>query len=337
MARHAARVTTPPPDLAAGLDALADEVDGRRLANTVERLSARYRAGAGPGGPLQPGEAAAYAVTRLPATWAASRAALRALAVATPGAAPETLLDAGGGSGAALWAAAEVFPLLRAATVVERDPAMTAVGRRLAAGATHPVVRGAVWLPGDLTSPVALPRADLALAAYALGELDEADLPAVTARLAAAAASVVVVEPGTPRGYRTILAVRAGLLAAGHTVAAPCPHDGPCPLAGRDWCHVAARVTRSPAHRRAKQGALGHEDEKLSYVATTTASARPATHRVLRHPQLRTGHVLLELCTVEGGVEHRTVAKREGGVYRRARNLRWGDVWEDPAEISPSG
>jgi ribosomal protein RSM22 (predicted rRNA methylase) len=46
--------------------------------------------------------------------------------------------------------------------------------------------------------------------------------------------------------------------------------------------------------------------------------------RVLRHPQVRPGHVLLELCTDEGVVRE-TVSKRHRERYRRARKVSWGE------------
>ena len=67
-----------------------------------------------------------------------------------------------------------------------------------------------------------LPRADLVTLSYVLGELSEVDQSAVLERVAGAAAElVVIVEPGTPAGYRRILAARSALLAAGLTVLAP--------------------------------------------------------------------------------------------------------------------
>jgi len=51
--------------------------------------------------------------------------------------------------------------------------------------------------------------------------------------------------------------------------------------------------------------------------------------RVVRWPMKRSGHVVLDLCSAEGGMERRVVAKSHGaaGGYRRARELGWGDVF----------
>src|SRR5204862_6971891 len=130
--------------------------------------------------------------------------------------------------------------------------------------------------------------------AFVLGEL-AAPSETVERAWTATAGAVVVVEPGTPAGYERVLDARDRLIAAGARVVAPCPHDRACPLAGTtDWCHFAVRVARSSAHRRAKEARLGHEDEKFSYVVAARGDARRAAARILRHPQVRPGHIQLE-------------------------------------------
>jgi ribosomal protein RSM22 (predicted rRNA methylase) len=94
-----------------------------------------------------------------------------------------------------------------------------------------------------------------------------------------------------------------------------------------DWCHFAARVSRSSLHRQVKGGSLPYEDEKFSYVAAARFPAAPAASRIVRHPQIRKGQVLLDLCTAEDGLRRETVTKRHGDAYRAARDADWGDAW----------
>jgi len=86
------------------------------------------------------------------------------------------------------------------------------------------------------------------------------------------------------------------------------------------------RLPRTRTHRTAKGAERGFEDEKLSYVVLTR-SPHPHTGnaRVLRRPELHRGHVVLDLCT-PGGLERRTVSKRDGARYKEARKLGWGDT-----------
>ncbi|GAA2672117.1 hypothetical protein GCM10010400_37500 [Streptomyces aculeolatus] len=376
-------------------------VGTRRAGAAVERLIAGYR-GDGPAPALRDrDDVAAYAAYRMPATFQAVRAALRALADAAPGWAPDSHLDVGGGTGAAVWAAAAVWPEggPRPTVVLDRAEPALAPGRELGAGASAPAVRAAQWRrealgaartgtgrvrnqpaddtrhrqpggsggrpadasaggptagsahgPGvgsaDGTAGSAWAPAGLVTVSYVLGELSEDVRREVVAEAARGArGAVVVVEPGTPDGYRRVLAARQQLVEAGFEVLAPCPHSAACPMEGTaDWCHFAARVQRSALHRRVKGGELGHEDEKFSYVAAVrpggtagTGAAAPAAARVVRHPQLRKGLVLLELCTAGEGLARTTVSKRQGPRYRAARDVRWGDAWPPPQDDGHAG
>jgi ribosomal protein RSM22 (predicted rRNA methylase) len=266
----------------------------------------------------------------MPATYAAACAALEQVARAVPALAPVTLLDLGGGTGAASWAAAEVFPTIATATVLDQVPGVLELGRRLAAG--HPILRTTRWQRWRVSD--AFPSADLTTVSYVLGELPAPAAATLVEQAARQAQAVLIVEPGTPAGYGRVLAARELLLASGLTVVAPCPHDARCPLRPPDWCHFAARVNRSALHRRVKGATLGYEDEKFAYVCAVR-SPRPDSlpARVLRQPGQRKGLVQLRLCTPAGVAADEIVSKRAGDRYRAARDLSWGDPWplaQDP-------
>ena len=308
------------------LAALEDAAGGPGLAQAWDELSAGYRAGRPtPAGPaLTDRQAQAYAAGRAPATFAAVAAALGEVAARRPGWTPGTLLDLGAGPGVATWAAAAAFPGLRAATLVERAPAMARLGRELAAAASAPAVRAARWVAADAAHPPG--RADLVVAAYLLGELDERAVPgAVAAWWAAAGGELAIVDAGTRAGFARVRAARDALVAAGATLTAPCPDDGPCPMAGGDWCHFAVRLHRPAAQRALKRAGLGYEDEKFAYVAASRLAPAHAPARVLRHPQARAGHVRFTLCR-GGATETLVVPRSRRSAYRWARHARWGDA-----------
>ena len=116
---------------------------------------------------------------------------------------------------------------------------------------------------------------------------------------------VAIIEPGTMKGFETILALRDNLIAAGGHIIAPCPHERACPMASADkldadWCHFASRFERSSLHRRIKGAELGYEDEKYSYIAASKSPVQLALARIIRHPMRRAGFTQLQLCAEEG-------------------------------------
>lgn len=310
-------------------DALA-AIPARDLAHSVSSLTERYRSGRPVVSPIlgSATDIAAYAAYRMPATYAACRAALAQFSALAADFAPRTQLDVGGGTGAAVWAAADVWPSLERIEVLEQVPKAIELGKRLAGAAPGAAVRTSSWRPFVLGPRPALPPADLVTMSYVLGELPEADREGVVGELAACAEAVAVVEPGTPAGYARVIAARSILIEAGLAIIAPCPHDRQCPLwPGQDWCHFATRINRTSVHRRLKGGSLGYEDEKFSYLVATR-TRRPHAHgRVLRHPRQRKGAVTMTLCAADPGLVTETVFKRDKDLYRRARNADWGDAW----------
>jgi ribosomal protein RSM22 (predicted rRNA methylase) len=323
-------------DLPADLrEALATQLAGQpaeRLRASVARLVEAYRSGDVFAAPIlaSPTDVAAYAAYRMPATFAAVR---RTLASLVPWS-PASLLDLGGGTGAAAWAAAETFESLTEITVVDRVGGALMLGAALAREASSPAVRTAHWITESVDAPTVI-TADLVTVTYVLGELTPAVRPAVVARAMASGSAVAIVEPGTPAGYARILDARAQLIAAGATITAPCPHQAACPLVEGDWCHFGARVNRSSLHRRVKDGELSYEDEKFSFVVAVPAGSGlagpagsgPPYSRVLRRPVARKGMVSLVVCRPDGTAGTQIISKRHGEAYRRARDLSWGDAF----------
>ncbi|OXM51276.1 rRNA methyltransferase [Amycolatopsis thailandensis] len=322
-------VSALPETLRAALDEELGKYPQHRLTQSVERLSTRYRENAPASAPILSSEAdiAAYAGYRMPATYAAVHAVLAEAALRAPGFAPRTQIDIGGGTGAAIWAAADVWPSLEESTVVEQVPGAIELGRRLAGHAGEGAVRGSTWRRGLIDPAGPAPDADLVTLSYVLGELPEARRADVVHWLSAKAGMLVLIEPGTPAGYERIVDARDRLVELGLSLVAPCPHEGACPIPrGKDWCHFSARLPRTGLHRQLKAGTLGFEDEKFSYVVASSTAPERAESRILRHPAKRKGMVSLSLCAGSGLTES-IVTKRHGTAYRAARDAEWGDAW----------
>lgn len=312
------------------------EASQRELAGGVTRASAgalsdRYRDRSATGPRARSREdVAAYAATRLPATYAAVTRVLAEAQARSLSFAPRSQLDLGAGLGAALWAAAETWPSLEQMTAIEREPEMLAAGRRVAASGPAPVATSR-WVRADAGTVQVDGPFDLVTISYMLNELDpRAAVRALETAWAATASGgvLVVVEPGSPDGSRSVLAARERLLELGGFTLAPCPHDRACPLAAPDWCHFAVRLPRSAQHRRAKRAQLGYEDEKFAYTVIAREEMARAPARILRRPLIRPGHVRLALCA-EGGLCDAVVSKRDRDAFDVARKASWGDALDD--------
>ncbi|MFG3238004.1 MULTISPECIES: small ribosomal subunit Rsm22 family protein [unclassified Streptomyces] len=311
------------------LAGLLDGLPPKQAAQAVDRLIANYRGTTPTDAPVlrDRSDVAAYAAYRMPATFEAVRSALAALREAAPDWAPATHTDVGGGTGAASWAVAGAWAGPRTTVLDWAEPAL-ALGRELAGLSGIPGLTAAEWRRARIGAGLELAPTDLITVSYVLKELTADVRTALVDTAAAAAQAVVVVEPGTPDGYARIIEARDRLIAAGLSVAAPCPHDEACPIEpGTDWCHFSARVSRSSLHRQVKGGSLPYEDEKFSYVVATRFAVQPVGARVIRKPQIRKGQVLLDLCTRDEALRRATVTKRHGELYRAARDVAWGDEW----------
>ena len=263
-------------------------------------------------GQLTKEEVEAYLTARMPATLAAISQVLREVhhRIGPIG----SFLDIGAGPGTGLVAANEAFGEIKEAVLIEANVQMIA----------HKVIEGQ-WV-AKKASEAEFPASDLVLFGYSYGEMED---PKILERAWTAARCLVIVEPGTPRGFETILRVRDQLIALGGHMVAPCPHIDRCPWRGtKDWCHFSARLERTREHKHLKQGSLGWEDEKFSYVAFSKESVSLTKGRILRAPQKGSGHLILELCCPEG-VKKKSVTRSEKALYKRAKKLKWGESFSE--------
>jgi ribosomal protein RSM22 (predicted rRNA methylase) len=319
-----------PAELLDAIQQQTDKVDWRKLVQATAQLTARYKA-AEFSSPAIATEAhrAAYLAVRLPATYAALRRVFAEINLRAPQAGIASMLDLGSGPGTALFAASEEFPSLQHATLVEADAQWITLGKHLAEQSESTLAQQAQWLKQDLRSGLACETHDLAVISYTLGELPQAAAEAVLNKAWKCAGKfLVVIEPGTRRGFAAVNAARSALLANAAHIFAPCPHAGACPMAAAgDWCHFSQRVERTQQHRQLKGGDLGYEDEKFSYVVAAKVATPSAGSRIVRHPGKHSGHVQLALCTTQGRIESRTVTRSSKEGYKRARKAEWGDIW----------
>jgi ribosomal protein RSM22 (predicted rRNA methylase) len=314
-----------PAELKAALDGKLRGFSRNDAAGRAASISKIYRDGGGSGAIRSEADALAYALARMPATYAAVTASLNALIETRPDFAPKDLLDIGAGPGTATWAAAEAFPSLRDFTLLDANDALRALALGLVADSFR--LRDVSYERGEARAALAkADTADLVVASYMIGEISNAEQRALAELMwAKTNDTLLVVEPGTPAGYARIIALRERLIAQGAHVAAPCPHDGKCPLQAPDWCHFTQRLQRSRAHKQVKGAELPFEDEKFAYVALTRAAVVQRPSRVLAQPVVSKIEVTAKLCTTDG-LAFRKVPRRAKADYASARRWRWGDA-----------
>ena len=314
-----------PAELKAALGAKLEGLSRQDVVARAAAISKTYREGGNSGTITSETDALAYALARMPATYAALIACLNALQEIRPDFAPHSLLDVGAGPGTASWAAAEAFPTLASFSLLDANPALRALALEFANARSR--LGAANYQLGQARALLARNEdADLLIASYVIGELGESERRDVADTMwTKTRDTLVIVEPGTPAGYARIIAARAQLIASGAHVAAPCPHDRACPLHAPDWCHFAQRLPRSRAHMQMKGAEVPFEDEKFSYVILTRAPPAQRSARVLAPPIVGKAEIAARICTPDG-VTLAKVPRRDKAAYARARRWGWGDA-----------
>ena len=178
--------------LKAQLDERLQGVARTELAARARSMSEHYRRGDGSVAAIRDDlDVLAYAVARMPATFAAVS---RALSLSLPhfdGFAPTSLLDLGAGPGGSTFAALEALPGIAQASMIETNPHFRKFAARLISASTHT----AEIYAGDLaTDTTPLPPSDLVLASYVLAELPAKRLEGLVERALGAAQGLILIR-----------------------------------------------------------------------------------------------------------------------------------------------
>lgn len=264
-----------------------------------------------------------YLMSRMPATYAAITRVLQEI--------PEdnkvkTVLDIGSGPGTGLWAVRERFDRLKSYVGFEGDQGFITLAERLNAGVSEHSVE---WMLGRYPNGLPNIKADLVLMSYTVGENSPETVLKTMDQVWKDNVSewLVVIEPGTPKGYKSILDIRGYIIENGGYIYAPCKGNYNCPLIGQDWCHFSVRLERSQLQKKIKDATLPYEDEKFSYliVRKTHVTFSEGESRIIKKPMVRPGHITLDLCN-ESCYERKTVSKSQKETYRTAKKVDWGDT-----------
>ena len=311
-----------PEELKDSINRLLSENKFSDVIENAQTISNRYRKNDGKGKRLltNESEAVSYAISRMPATYVAVYSAFKQI-LANYNEKITSLLDVGAGTGAGTWAVNEIKNMSQI-TCLEREKSMSNIGKQLM---KNTVLDNAQWKSYDVLQDEIAEKADIVLTSYMINELPEQERENAVLKLWKATNKLmVVIEPGTPEGFKNILNIRKLIKEQGGYIVAPCCCNGECPIKENDWCAFYARVARSSIHRQAKGGNLGYEDEKFSYIAVSKISVEITGERILRHPQINSGFVKVKLCTAEG-VQEKTYSKKDGEIYKKIKKLDAGE------------
>lgn len=312
-----------PPHLSTAIATQIKKMPEKDLVLAAGELSQFYRGERHSKLVLSHAHCLAYLAVRLPATFAVASAVLAHLPHRV-----STILDCGAGPGTVLWALANLGHPIKCATLWEQNRCFIDLGLQLQEAMPSTPELTVDWQTKDLKTMQHFPQHDLVTASYVLNELDSLGQQKLIAQVwNSATNSVVLIEPGTPKGFANILQARKQLIELGATMFAPCPHNLTCPMQDNDWCHFSVRLPRSPWHRLTKQASLGYEDEKYSYIIACKETTHEGKSRVVKRPLKGAGHVTLDLCTPEG-LKRSIVSKRDKTIFAQARKIIWGDSWE---------
>ena len=293
-----------------------------KIIEESKTISKKYRENDGKGKKLvtKKTEALAYAISRMPATYGAVYSVL-SQCLKKYKQNINTVLDVGAGTGAATWAINNLINTEKI-TCLEREDEMRKIGSQL----MNKHIKNVQWESFDLTQNEIQQKADLVITSYVINELTEADRQKAIIKMWNATNGIlVIIEPGTPEGFSHILHAREILLEQGANIVAPCTHNNRCPIDKDDWCSFYVRVARNKLQRQAKNGELGFEDEKFSYIAFSRTSIEYENAVILRHPQINSGYVKVKLCN-ENGIEEKIYSKKDKEIYKKIRKMNAGDM-----------
>src|SRR5689334_6574403 len=128
-------------------------VNRTELARAAEELTKRYKSEPFSSPIVKtPLHRSAYLAVRFPATFAANLRVFSEIRRLVPQLQLNSMLDLGAGPGTALYAAAEIFPSLTRATMVENDASLIQLGKRLSGASSNQAVRNAAWLQQDINA-----------------------------------------------------------------------------------------------------------------------------------------------------------------------------------------
>ena len=301
-----------------------------------------------------------YLHCRMPYTYHVAKRISLEIANRVPDFKPESILDYGAGLGSCIWAAHDVFTEASRLAAVEPNKDMRRLGKFLTTmGKLNKEilwVESLTMIPGTGSERG---KFDLIFLSHVLQEVSTAKirqllLDTLFHRLNENGI-LVVVEPGSPKGYRFIHDLRKWVIDKPRedaSIISPCPHHMDCPLASQrnSWCHfsqLSYKWAKDIFPKLPKQKNI--HNEKFCYLVIRKGKTPNVVlkneeetendheksffwDRIVRPIIKKQKHNIMDLCNTKGKLERRIIAKSHGtlGGYKSSKLLNWGDLWYVP-------
>ena len=270
-------------------------------------------------------DAKVYSAIRYPATFKAFIDSLQYSLSHLDDANITSVLDVGAGSAAASIACLYQLKNLNKIDLLEKEDPMIDIGEYLLSEINNKSVDIKYHKMDIIKDDISSYKRDLVISSYVLNELDYTNIIKVIDKMWESTNKVMlVVEPGTPKGFEIIKLIRDYLISKGGYILAPCTDMDKCPMTSNDWCHFSTRVSRSKLHKELKNGDAPYEDEKYTYIAFSKSPCSRCNNRILRHPQISSGFITLEVCSKDG-LKQIKVTKKDKELYKSARKADAGN------------
>ncbi len=288
-----------------------------------------------------PGDALAYLGLRFPATYAQIAGALLQIQDRVPDWRPRSVLDIGCGPGTGIWAATSVWPDMTAAVGVDQDTHLLSLAEEI--GSDAHISTKITWVQQTVarwTATVDTNTYDLIIVANVLNELPKGIKDDFFAALQQHSSGIVLLlEPGTPRGYAIIRSAAEKIVLKAPLIA-PYIHNTFVPSEAY-WIHFPQLFTRPDFLRKIRQSmressdmASDWEETKYSYVACGSVPMTTTYWgQAIGSVQKYRGYLTLPVLTADG-VHTARVMKRHKVEYAAAKRIRWGELIETSMEVS---
>lgn len=265
----------------------------------------------------------AYLIVRMPATYAVQVFAI-SLFLQKVGI-PKKIVDLGSGPGTLLWTLQACGIKPEKFTAVEADKEMMQLAQTLYKK-LHPQMEVS-WHLDTIEKFTPAESYDLAVLSYVLNELTSTKN--ILEKIESYTTSyILILEPGTPDGYKRILGLRDQALSKGWYILAPCPHGLKCPLEKtKKWCHFYVRLARRKEHKLAKDASLGYEDEKFCYLLLSRKAPSSIKAPILDFPNKSKAGISFPICHPNGNIERIQIPSRNKQAYQASKKLSWGDFY----------